>query len=130
MSPIKMEKIEANIRAVAKYVELFNLNDPAGLPELFAEDCFVEDASSLPGEKSVHNRAELSRYFRDLFQRSKSCRLEITDLHGMGKKVLLLWKRTREWEDKPPEQCHGASLFNFSRAKILSVAEYVKTQSP
>jgi predicted SnoaL-like aldol condensation-catalyzing enzyme len=124
MSPIRMVKIESASRLAIELNRSFNLHDVEGMSKSILDDCILEDHSPAPEGAVFSGKDAITRYWRDLFDRSPRIHQEIEDIFGIGNRCVMRWKLIgSEGGDSP---FRGVDIYQVRNELISQIWSYVK----
>jgi ketosteroid isomerase-like protein len=126
MSPARMSRLEAAIRAVLAFCEAFNRHDVGGMLQLLSEDCVFENSGPAPDGAAFGGKAAIGRYYQDFFRDSTEAHLEIEEVFSLGLRCVVRWKFN--WVNPAGSSQHvrGADIFQVKEGVICQKLSYVK----
>jgi len=126
MSPIRMIKLEAAMRAVLDFNTAFNRHDVAGMMRLMSEDCVFENTTPPPDGTVYVGVEAVTRFWEDFFRQSPHAHIEIEEIFGNGERCIMRWNYA--WEDAAGEKGHvrGVDIFRVTGGLIREKLSYVK----
>lgn len=127
MSPIRMSKIEGEIRVVLEFKEAFNRHDVPGLLALMSEDIVFESAQPAPGGATYTGKEAVGGYWQDFFRAWPQAHLEGEDTFtAFGKRLILRWKCFLEGKDGDQKAVRGVDIFQVRGGHIADQLSYIK----
>lgn len=126
MSPTRMSKVEATIRAVLQFTEAFNRHDVAGMMQLMSGDCVFETGDPAPDGTVYSGKEIVTRYWQDYFRGFPDVHIEIEEIASLGIRCIMRWRY--EWVDGTGKKEHlrGIDLFKMKDGYICEKLSYVK----
>ncbi len=126
MSPARMTKVEAGMRAALAFQAAFNRHDSAAIVALLTDDCAFEAASPAPAGTTFSGKEAIGRFWEQFFRATAQAQLETEEVFGFGARAILRWRRS--WVDEEGRQHHlrGLSIFQVSDGLICQHLSYVK----
>ena len=126
MSPARMERVEAAVRAALALNEAWNRGDAAALERLLHPECVLATAFPAPaGERREGKSAVLDLAERD-FSRGRRAIREVKDLYGMGNRAVLHWQLKPSSPDFTLPPLRGVDLIKVQAGLILEILSYCK----
>lgn len=125
---MKMARVEAAVRLVLAFYEVFNQHDVAGMMQLMTDDCLLESASPAPNGAVYSGKEAVIRYWQDFFRASPQARIEVEDVIGFGMRCVARWRC--DWTDAAGDKAHlrGVDLFTERGGLLCEQRSYVKGQ--
>lgn len=125
---MKMEKIEAGLRAILAFNRAFNRQDVTGMMPLFSEDCVFESSGPIADGAVYSGKEAISQFWQNFFRQSPRARMEIEHTFGFGIQCVMRWQYF--WVDAAGEEKHirGVDIFMFKNGLISEQLSYVKDQ--
>jgi len=126
MSPIRMAKLEAAMRAVMAFNDAFNRHDVAGMMALVGDDCRFENTHPAPDGTVYAGREAIARFWRDFFRESPEAHIQIEEIFGLGERCVMRWRYS--WVDDQGVKGHvrGVDVFRVANGAIREKLSYVK----
>lgn len=129
MSPYKLTKIEAGVRAVIQFTEAFNRGDVAGMMALLGDDCRFETNSPAPDGLVLVGKAAITGYWRDYFRDTRRPRLEVEELYNLGLRCVRRWRLEWTDDDGQTRSLRGVDIFEIKRGLINEILSYGKSST-
>ncbi len=126
MSPIRMARMEAAIRAVMEFNKAFNRHDVAGMMQLMSDDCIFENTDPAPDGTLYTGKEAVTRFWQDFFRASPQAHIEIEEIFGYDVRCVMRWRY--EWVDAGGKKGHvrGVDVFKVKDGSICEKLSYVK----
>ena len=126
MSPARMDRIEAGIRAIIAFNEAWNRHDVDGMMQRVSEAFIFESTSPPPGGTRFTGKAAIAQYWQDFFSHSPKAHFKIEELFGYGCRCIMRWKY--EDVDAQGKMTHleGVDLFRVQEGTIHEQLSYAK----
>lgn len=126
MSPTRLARWEAAMRAVLAFHEAFNRHDVAGMMRLLSDDCVFENTTPAPDGTVYAGKDAISRFWQEFFRESPHAHIEIEEIFGLGDRCIMRWRY--EWMDATGKKGHvrGVDLFKVRDGLICEKLSYVK----
>lgn len=126
MSPVRMSKIEAAMRAALAFNEAFNRHDVEGMMQMMSEDCVFENTHPAPDGTVYQGKAAVTQFWQDFFRQSPHAHIKIEEIFGLGERCIMRWKYS--WGEVPEEKGHvrGVDIFRVTNGLISEKLSYVK----
>jgi predicted SnoaL-like aldol condensation-catalyzing enzyme len=128
MTPARISKLEAGVRAVLAFNEAFNRHDVAGVMQWVSDDGVFENMAPAPDGTTYLDREAVTQFWRDFFRESPQAHIEIEEVFGLGFHCVMRWTYT--WVDSAgaPGHVRGVDIFKFKDGLICEKLSYVKGQ--
>lgn len=124
MTPIRMEKFEAGMRAVLAFNDAFNRQDIDAMMALLTDDCVYEYASSMPGGLRHTGKESITRYWQDFFNTSPNTRIDVEEVFGIGNRCVKRWRSLRCDAAGLEVQLRGVDIYKISNGLISEMSSY------
>jgi ketosteroid isomerase-like protein len=126
MSPVRMQRLEAGVRALISFTEAFNRRDLPAMLAQVSESCIFEDSSPAPDGTRLVGKPALGQYYQDLFARLPQAHLKIEESFGFGYHCIVLWRF--DWTDADGQQAHlrGVDICRVQDGLIHERLSYAK----
>ena len=121
MSPARMSKVEAAMRIVLEFNEVFNRHDVAGMMHLMSDDCVFEDTNPAPDGTVYSGKEAVTQFWEGFFQKSPNAHIDIEEIFGLGHHCIMRWKYN--WSDG---HVRGVDVFKLKDGLICEKLSYVK----
>jgi len=121
MSPTRLSKIEAGVRAVLEFNEAFNRHDVDEMMKLASEDTVFENTSPAPDGMVYAGKAAVTKFWSAFFRESPRAHIDIEEIFGLGFHVVMRWKYS--WGDG---HVRGVDVFKLKDGLICEKLSYVK----
>lgn len=121
MSPVRMEKIESDIRLVLEFNDAFNRHDVDGMMKLMSKDCIFENTAPAPDGTVYSGKAAVTQFWQDFFREAPKAQIEIEEIFGMGNHCIMRWKYS--WGEG---HVRGVDIFKVEDGLIREKLSYVK----
>jgi ketosteroid isomerase-like protein len=114
---------QTTAEVVRRFNEAFQQHDPAGLPELVAVDCVIENSNPAPnGSRHVGREACLELWRR--IATNRGIRFEIEETVVNGESATIRWRL--RWGDEDGQSVRGVNLMRVRDGQIVEALGYVK----
>jgi len=123
MTPARMDRVEAAIRAALAFKDAFNSQDGAAMLGLLSEDCIVEGFAPAPDGAVYRGKGAIAGYYEDLFARFPDAQLKVEDVFGFCKRCIMHWKL--EWGEN---RLRGVDIVRVEGKVICEVLSYAKSE--
>ena len=114
---------QSTSEVIRRYNDVFQQHDPAGLRELIAEDCVIENSNPAPnGSRHVGREACF-----DLWQRiatTPGIQFDIEDVEVIGERATIRWRL--RWGEGESKSVRGVNLMRVRQGQIVEALGYVK----
>jgi ketosteroid isomerase-like protein len=108
---------------IRRFNEVFQQHDPAGLPELIAADCVIENSSPAPsGSRHVGREACLEHWRR--IATNPELRFEIEETAVTGERATIRWRL--RWGEDEGQSVRGVNLMHVRKGQVVEALGYVK----
>lgn len=126
MSPARMDRVEAGVRAVIAFYDALNRHDIAVMMALLSEDCVFESASPAPDGSRFTGKPAIEKYFRKFLTDSPQISLKVEESYGFGYRCIMRWRL--EWTDSDgnPGHIRGLDIYRVNDGLIREILSYVK----
>jgi len=126
MSPARMEKAEAAVRAALAFHEAWNRGDAGVLEELLHPECVLETAFPAPAGERFDGKAAVLEYWRrQLLGEGRPLRT-VKEIYGMGNRAVLHWQLKPSSPDFTPSPLRGVDLIKVQMGLIIEIISYCK----
>ena len=122
MTPIRMEKVEAGMRAVLAFNDAFNWHDVGAMMALISGDCVFEDASSPPVGAIHTGKGAITGYWQDFFTKSPNTRIDVEEVFGIGNRCVRRWRCLRFDATGLEAQRRGVDVYQISDGLISEIS--------
>lgn len=123
MTPARMDRVEAAIRAALAFKDAFNSQDIAVMMTLLSEDCVAEGFVPAPDGAVYRGKEAIAGYYEDFFARFPDAQLKVEDVFGFGKRCIMRWKL--EWGEN---RLRGVDIVCVEGEVICEVLSYAKSE--
>jgi ketosteroid isomerase-like protein len=126
MSPARMDRAEAAVRAALAFHEAWNRGDAGALEGLFHPGCVLETATPAPaGERYEGTAAVLDYCRRELLKKDRSLRM-VKEIYGMGNRAVLHWELVSPGSESAVLPLRGVDLIKVQMGLITEIVSYCK----
>jgi limonene-1,2-epoxide hydrolase len=126
MSPTRLSRMEAPMRAVLAFNEAFNRHDVDGMMALMSDDCVFENTVPAPDGEVYAGKETVTRFWQGFFADSPRAHIEIEEVFGLGRRCIMRWRY--DWVDAQGRGGHvrGVDVFRVEDGLITHKLSYVK----
>lgn len=126
MPPVRMSKIEEALRVVLAYNAACNRHDIMGMMQLISDNCVFESADPAPDGAVYSGKAEISKYWQDLFTEAPEVQIKLEDAFGFGDRCIKHWRYQVNLADAPSDFMRGVDIVKVNNGLICEIFSYVK----
>jgi len=127
MSPIRMKKLEAALRAAVEFNQAVNEQNLDKLKSLISENCIYETPDASPCGIRISGKVQILSYWEQWFSSHPGWMFEPQEVHGMGSRCMLYWqlKRGEENADSDSEE-RGIDIISVLSGRITEIRSFMK----
>lgn len=126
MSPARMERVEAAVRAALTLNEAWNRGDAAALEELLHPGCVVVTAFPAPAGERLEGKNAVLDFARRDFSRGRRALRQVKEIYGMGNHAVLHWQLKPSSLDFNLPSLRGVDLVKVRAGLIIEILSYCK----
>jgi ketosteroid isomerase-like protein len=106
-----------------RFNAVFQLHDPAALPELVGDDCVLENTQPAPNGSRHVGRDECVALWKSIAT-TKGTWFDVEDVVVAGERAIIFWRL--HWGEGDECSVRGVNLMRVAAGKIVEARGYVK----